>query len=162
MTDHRDALRARALPVPLDEPARAAWADRMNRMPAMRLLGAVLDLSDPALVALRLSSVDEHHMGGLGTRAVNGAIIAGMFDGALGVAGVLQFAGRRAGTVELSIKLMRPAFEAPLEAYALCIKRTPHLAFTEAELYSDGRLCAAASGIVAVTSQPKDGDADYF
>jgi acyl-coenzyme A thioesterase PaaI-like protein len=157
-----DALRARAMAIPLDASAREAWAARMNRMPAMQVIGATLDLGDPQLVALRLPTVAEHHVGGLGTRAVNGAIIAGLFDGALGVAGVLQFVGRRAGTVELSIKLMRPAFEAPLEAYGLCVKRTPHLAFTEAELYSDGRLCAAATGIVAVASQPKDGEADYW
>ncbi|MBS0396614.1 MAG: PaaI family thioesterase, partial [Proteobacteria bacterium] len=102
--------------------------------------------------------VADHHLGGLGTRAVNGAVIAGLFDVALGLAGTLQFAGQRAGTIELSIKLMRPAFEAPLEVLAVALKRTPHLAFTEAELYADERLCAVASGIVAVaSSQPEGG-----
>lgn len=158
VTTATEALRVRAQPIPLDADGRARWQARMNGLPAMQIMGARFRLGDPAVVSLELPSVAEHHLGGLGTRAVNGAVIAGMFDAALGVAGTLQFDGQRAGTVELSIKLMRPAFEAPLEVLAITVKRTPHLAFTEAELYAEGRLCAAASGIVAVANSPKDGD----
>jgi acyl-coenzyme A thioesterase PaaI-like protein len=157
-----DGLRARALAIPLDEAQRRAFAARVNSLPAMRFIGATLDCADPALVALRLETVEKQHLGGLGTRAVNGAVIAAMFDAALGFAGAIQLTGRRAGTVELSIKLMRPVFEVPLEAYAVCITRTPHLAFTEAGLFSHGRLCATASGIVAVASRPKEGDVAYW
>ena len=162
MSRELDALRARAQPIPLDAAARAAWAGRMNALPAMRTMGAALDLADEAIVAMRLETVAAHHLGGLGTKAVNGGVIAGLFDGALGVAGVLQFAGQRAGTVELSIKLMRPAFEAPLVVHGICVRRTAHLAFTEAALYADGRLCAAASGIVAVASTPPGGEDWYW
>ncbi|HRP87858.1 MAG TPA: hotdog domain-containing protein, partial [Gammaproteobacteria bacterium] len=103
-----EALRARARPIPLDADARCAWAEQFNAMPAMSATGAALDLEDPALVRVHLSEVGPHHRGGMGSSAVNGAVIAGLFDAALGVAGVLQFAGRRAGTVELSVKFMRP------------------------------------------------------
>jgi acyl-coenzyme A thioesterase PaaI-like protein len=151
-----EALRARAQPIPLDEAGRRQVAERMNGLASMRMIGARVDLADPCVVRLGLAEVAEHHLGGLGTRAVNGAVIAGLFDAALGVAGTLQFASQRAGTVELSIKLMRPAFEAPLEVLAIALKQSPHLAFTEAELYAQGRLCAVASGIVAVaSSQPR-------
>jgi acyl-coenzyme A thioesterase PaaI-like protein len=157
--DHAiSALRDRAQPIPLEELDRHAWAARMNALPATRLMGGVFDLADAAVVRLKLGTVAEHHLGGLGTRAINGAVIAAMFDAALGVAGTLQFPGQRAGTVELSIKLMRPAFEAPLEMLAIAVKRTPHLAFTEAELHADGRRCALATGIVAVANNLKDGD----
>jgi acyl-coenzyme A thioesterase PaaI-like protein len=160
MADHNalEALRARAQTIPLDVLARRTFATRMNALPATRVMGGHFDLDDAAVVRLSLASVEEHHLGGLGTRAVNGAVIAAMFDATLGVAGTLQFAGQRAGTVELSIKLMRPAFEAPLAMLGITVKRTPHLAFTEAELYAADRLCAIATGIVAVASSPKDGD----
>ena len=85
-------------------------------------------------------------------------MIAGLFDAALGIAGTLQFGGQRAGTVELSIKLMRPAFEPPVEVLAITVKHSPHLAFTAAELYSEHRLCAIATGIVALATSPKDGE----
>ena len=152
------ALRARALPIGLDAPARNEFAARMNALASVRMMGVRFDMADPAGVRLALATVPEHHQGGLGTRAVNGAVIAGMFDAALGVAGTCQLAGQRAGTVELSIKLMRPAFEAPIEVYAITLKQSPHLAFTEAELYAQGRLCAVASGIVAVASSPREDD----
>ena len=153
-----EALRARALPIPLDEDSRRQVAERMNGLASMRMIGARVDLADPLVVRIGLAEVAEHHLGGLGTRAVNGAVIAGLFDAALGVAGTLQFGGRRAGTVELSIKLMRPAFEAPLEVLAIALKHSPHLAFTEAELHAEGRLCAVASGIVALASSQPQGE----
>ena len=124
----------------------------------MGTIGARLDLSDPAVVRIGLAEVGEHHLGGMGTRAVNGAVIDGLFDLALGVAGTVQFGGRRAGTVELSIKLMRPALEAPIEVLSVALKRSPHLCFTEAELYAEGRLCAVASGIVAAASSQPQGE----
>lgn len=153
-----EALRARAQPIPLAEAARRQIAARLNGLASMRLVGAHLDLADPAVVRVTLAEVAEHHLGGLGTRAVNGAVIAGLFDAALGVAGTVQFGSLRAGTVELSIKLMRPAFEAPIEVLAIALKHSPHLAFTEAELYAEGRLCAVASGIVAVASSQPQGE----
>ena len=161
MTTHDPAaaLRARAQPIPLDATTRGEFAARMNGLASMRMMGARLELADPEVVRIGLAEVGEHHLGGLGTRAINGAVIAGLFDLALGVAGTVQFGGQRAGTVELSIKLMRPAFEAPIEVLAVALKRSPHLAFTEAELYADGRLCAVASGIVAVASSQRPGEA---
>jgi acyl-coenzyme A thioesterase PaaI-like protein len=152
------ALRARAQPIPLADAQRRQLAARMNGLASMRLIGARIDLEDPQVVRLGRAEVAEHHLGGLGTRAVNGAVIAGLFDAALGMAGTLQFGGQRAGTVELSIKLLRPAFEAPLEVLAIALKHSPQLAFTEAELYAEGRLCAVASGIVAVASSPQQGE----
>jgi acyl-coenzyme A thioesterase PaaI-like protein len=144
-----EALRARARPIPMDTAAREAWADQFNALPAMRAMDASLDLSDPAVVRVHLSEVRPHHQGGMGSAAVNGAVIAGLFDAALGVAGVLQFPGRRAGTVELSVKFMRPTRGASVDAYAITLKRAEGLAFLEGELWSEGKLCAMATGIVS-------------
>ncbi len=153
-----DSIRLRAQPIPLDAAARQGWQERLNSKPAMGLMGAHIDLSDPAVVRLVLPTVGEQHLGGLGTRAVNGGVIAALMDAALGMAGTLALSGRRAGTVELSIKLMRPAIEAPLEVLGVAVKCTPHLVFVEAELHANGRFCATATGIVAVASHQKDGD----
>jgi acyl-coenzyme A thioesterase PaaI-like protein len=144
-----EALRARARPIPMEAAPRGAWADQFNALPAMRAMDATLDLSDPAVVRVHLSEVRPHHQGGMGSAAVNGAVIAGMFDAALGVAGVLQFPGRRAGTVELSVKFMRPTRGASVDAYAITLKRAEGLAFLEGELWSEGKLCAMATGIVS-------------
>jgi acyl-coenzyme A thioesterase PaaI-like protein len=144
-----EALRARARPIPMDAEARGAWAEQFNALPAMSAMDATLDLSDPGLVRVHLAEVRAHHQGGMGSGAVNGAVIAGLFDAALGVAGVLQFPGRRAGTVELSVKFMRPTRGHSVDAYAITLKRAEGLAFLEGELWSEGKLCAMATGIVS-------------
>jgi len=149
MSASLEALRARARPIPMDAVARREWADQFNAMPAMGVMGATLDLSDPAVVRVHLSEVRPHHQGGMGSSAVNGAVIAGLFDAALGVAGVIQFAARRAGTVELSVKFMRPTRGRSVDAYAIALKRAEGLAFMEGELWSEGKLCAVATGIVS-------------
>jgi acyl-coenzyme A thioesterase PaaI-like protein len=149
MSTSLEALRARARPIPMDAEAREAWAAQFNAMPAMGAMGATLDLSDAALVRVHLSEVRPIHQGGMGSPAVNGAVIAGLFDAALGVAGVIQFPGRRAGTVELSVKFMRPTRGQSVDAYAITLKRAEGLAFLEGELWSEGKLCAVATGIVS-------------
>jgi acyl-coenzyme A thioesterase PaaI-like protein len=149
MSASLEALRARARSIPMDAAARRAWAEQFNALPAMGTMDATLDLSDAALVRVHLSEVRPHHQGGMGSAAVNGAVIAGLFDAALGVAGVLQFAGRRAGTVELSVKFLRPTRGRSVDAYAITLKRAEGLAFLEGELWSEGKLCAVATGIVS-------------
>ena len=84
------------------------------------------------------------------------AVLAGLFDCALGVAGSLQYPTRRVGTCELSLKFMRAVFDTPVDVFGACVKKTDTLAFVESELYSGGKLCALASGMVAVASDRGD------
>ncbi len=148
----REALAARGLSIPLSAGDRQRWQDQFNSIPGMKYLGCALDISDDRVVAVHLPEIQAHHQGGLGTDAVNGAVLAGFFDCALGVAGVLQFPRRRAGTVELSMKFMRPTRGDSLTAYAVALKRSGNLCFVESELYCGNRLCAVATGVVSTAS----------
>lgn len=143
------ALAARGLPFPLDGPAVALFEKRFNQIPAMHHMGARLDLSAPPRVIVHLADVQPHHRGGMGTEAVNGAVLAGLADCALGVAGVLQFSAERSGTVEMSIKFLRATVGPSVTAHAVALKRSDSVVFAEAELYSAGRLCALATGMVS-------------
>lgn len=147
-----DGLRAKALPIPMDIDARRQWADGFNRFLARGHFGARLDLEDEAVARLSLHRIEDHHLGGMGTNVVNGMIIAGLFDAALGVAGLAQFPGRRAGTVDLSIKLQRPS-RGPITVYAVATKTNDRLAFVQSELFSAGEYCASASGMVVVSGR---------
>ena len=140
------ALSERGLPIPLDADARRAWQERFNALPGMRLVGGSVDLADPVCVAVHLPEIGPAHQGGLGTDAVSGAVLAACFDVALGVAGVLQFPGRRAGTVELSMKFMRPALGGTVTAYGIALKRADNIAFVESELFCGGMVATAARG----------------
>lgn len=143
------ALAARGLRIPLDAAGRVEWQESFNTHAGMQTIGCRLDLADPRVVRVHLPRIEPHHLGGIGSDAVNGAVLAGFFDIALGVAGVLQFPGQRAGTVDLSIKFMRPTLGDSVTAYAVALKRAESIAFVESELYSDGRLCAIANGMVS-------------
>jgi acyl-coenzyme A thioesterase PaaI-like protein len=143
-----EAMAARGLHTPLDTAALEAFQERFNQIPAMSYMGCTLDLANPPIVQVHLPEVQTHHRGGMGTEAVNGAVLAGLGDCALGVAGVLQLGGERSGTVEMSIKFLRPTVGHSVVAYAVALKRGGHLVFTEAELYCEGRLCATATGMV--------------
>ncbi|MGB5622047.1 MAG: PaaI family thioesterase [Gammaproteobacteria bacterium] len=146
------ALAARGLEIPMDESGRRRWQDNFNSIPAMHYMGCRLDMSHENVVVVRLPEVRPHHQGGMGTEAVNGAVIAGLCDCALGVAGVVHFPDQRAGTVELAIKFMRPTVGQSVTAYAVALKRAASVAFAEVELYSAGRLCSIATGMVSTAS----------
>ena len=147
-----EALSARGLTIPLDAAARARWQREFNAIPAAEYMGCVLDLSHERVVRVHLPEIRPHHQGGLGTEAVNGAVLAGLCDCGLGVAGLLHFEGRRAGTVELAMKFLRPTVGATVTAYAVALKKSANMVFTEIEIYSANRLCAIATGVVATTS----------
>lgn len=149
VTSSLEALRARGRRIPMDVDQRRRWQEGFNALAGMEVMGATLDLSDECLVRVHLPEVGPHHQGGMGSSAVNGAVIAGLFDAALGVAGVIQFPGKRAGTVELSVKFLRPTRGQSVDAWAVALKRAEGLAFVEGELYAHGRLCAVATGIVS-------------
>jgi acyl-coenzyme A thioesterase PaaI-like protein len=144
--------------IPLGADDRQVWQERFNAWPAMQRFGLRLDLSHTVGVRVALDQLDAFHLGGVGDaskgggNSVNGAIIAGMFDGALAVAGVLQMPGRKAATVDLSIKMFRPV-AGPAAAIGWAVRRTNSMVFVESVLVdSRGVRCAQASGIVCAAA----------
>lgn len=149
-----------AVPIPLDPDDRRAWQERFNAWPAMLHSAVRIDLSHQLAVRVILDEMKPFHLGGAGDAsrgggtAVNGGVVAGIFDCALGVAGVIQFPGRRAATVDLSIKLLRPV-NSPASAFGWTVRRASSMAFVEAILIdSRGTRCAQASGIVCAAENP--------
>lgn len=147
--------RAQGLRLPVAAEDRAQWQQRLNALPVLRHMGAELDLTDPAVVRLRLVRQLDSHMGGLGTSALNGAVIAGMIDCGISTAGILQFRGRTCGTVHLSIDFMKPVRIALPTLECRVVRRTDSLAFIEARLLApDSGTSTQASGIVALARLP--------
>ena len=64
----------------LPEDEREALEGGWNEHPGLRHLGVRVDLSAPDVVRLYIDPVQPHHRGGLGTAAVNGAVMAAAFD----------------------------------------------------------------------------------
>ena len=66
----------------------------------------------PDRVVVELPEVRPEHLGGLGTSAVNGMVLAGLFDLAVGSTVVLVDPRRRSATVQLSMSFERAVFGA--------------------------------------------------
>jgi acyl-coenzyme A thioesterase PaaI-like protein len=150
--------------LPLDAAQRAAWQARLNALPLLRHLGAALDLSDDAVVRVRLLERHPFHDGGLGTDALNGAVVAALMDCGMAASGILAFRGRTCGTLHLSIDYMKPVRIAEPVIECRVVRRTDSIVFVEARLAGrDGGACVRASGIVSVSQlaagQPGDGGA---
>lgn len=144
--------------VPISPADLAALSARVSQLPAMLQMGATADFTDPEAVRVRIARLEPYHRGGMGTEAVNGAVIAALCDAAVGFAGTLRTLGRRAGTAQLSIQYLRPVHGGSVEAVGRVVRAGPNLVFATAEVRDeDGVLCARCDGIVAV-SQGKPGE----
>jgi len=153
-----ESLRSRGKAIPMDQGRRHEWQKNFNELPAMVTSASKLDISDDIVVKVTLPEILPQHLGGLGSDYVNGATVAGLFDASLGVAGAVHFVGQPAGTVELSIKFMRAIRGPTVTAYAVALKTSDSVCFVEGKLFSQGRLCAMASGLVALASAAKGAD----
>jgi acyl-coenzyme A thioesterase PaaI-like protein len=128
-----------------------AFQAEWNEHPGMRHMGARLDLSSPGIVRAVVDPIEPEHRGGLGTEAVNGAVIAGIFDLVIGLCGYLQTAGRRAGVAQLSIQFLRPVLGERFDVVGRTTRAGKTLVFSFAELIDEqGVVCARCDGIVAV------------
>ncbi|TDJ12974.1 MAG: PaaI family thioesterase [Gammaproteobacteria bacterium] len=152
------SLKARGKAIPMDENHRYQWQQEFNALPAMIAFGSKLDISDDTVVKVVLAEILPQHLGGLGSDYVNGAVVAGLFDASLGVAGAVHYLGQPAGTVELSIKFIRAIHGPTVTAYAVALKRSDSVCFVEGNLFSEGRLCAMASGMVALATAAEGAD----
>ena len=140
----------RPLTVPLPPEERAALTERWNQLAPMRHLGARGDFNDPAAVRITIDPLSDFHRGGLGTEAVNGAVIAGLCDAAIGMVGHLHTRGRRAGTAQLNIMFIRPVQGSRVTAIGRLIRAGTNLVFVEVNVEDEaGKLCARCDGIVA-------------
>ena len=125
-----------------------------NRHPGLRHMGATLDLSEPGVVRTVIADVRPHHRGGMGTDAVSGPVMAGLFDLAIGLLGYLASGGKRAGVAELHVKFLRPVHGARIEVAARPVRVGRNLVFADADLRDEGgTLCARADGIVAIVGE---------
>jgi len=70
--------------------------------------GIRIDLTNISKPLVIIDTVEEHHKGGIGTEAVNGAVIAMLVDLAIGLLGLPHYAEGMTGTSNLSITYAKP------------------------------------------------------
>lgn len=146
--------------IPLPSEERRRLAERWNALPAMRHLGARVDFEDPSAVRVVIDRVEPHHRGGVGTDAVNGAVIAALCDAAVGLVGHLQAPARRVGTAQLGVQFLTPLHGNRVVAVGRLVRAGRSLVFAHVEVEDEaGRVCTRCDGIVAIMG-PAGADGD--
>ena len=126
-------------------------AEAWNPSPPMRQLGARLEFTRVDRVRAVIDPVQPFHRGGIGTEAVNGVVLAGLFDLVIGTVGWLARPDRRSATVQLSMSFLRPTTGERLEAEARLVRAGMNFLFAAAEIRdADGEVTARCDGICAV------------
>ena len=128
-----------------------ALADGWNESPPMKRLGARLDFDRVDRVRAVLDPVAPYHRGGMGTDAVNGVVLAGLFDLAIGTVGWLTRPDTRSATVSLAMTFLRPTRGERVVVEARLLRAGTNLTFAAAEIFDGaGHVTARCDGTVAL------------
>jgi uncharacterized protein (TIGR00369 family) len=128
-----------------------ALADVWNASPPMRQLGARLEFDRVDRVRAVIDPLMPYHRGGMGTDAVNGPVLAGLFDLAIGTVGWLTRPETRSATVSLAMTFFRPTRGDRVTVEARLLRAGMNLTFAAAEIFDGrGEVTARCDGTVAV------------
>jgi uncharacterized protein (TIGR00369 family) len=130
----------------------ARYADLFNESVTLRYFGVRLAFPEGKRVEVRLDAIRPEHRGGLGTSAVNGGVLAALFDLAIGCTPALLDPTRRTATMQLSISFQRPVFGDSLKVIAEPTSAGQSVLFASAKILdSQGVECARCQGLVRIS-----------
>jgi uncharacterized protein (TIGR00369 family) len=139
-----------------------ALAEMWNASPSMKHFGAKLDFERVDRVRAVIDPVLDIHRGGLGTDAVNGVVLAGLFDLVVGTVGWLTRPDTRSATVTLAMSFYRPTRGNRIVAEARLIRAGMNLVFAAAEIFDgEGKATARCEGTCAIALGKSDSQEIY-
>ena len=133
----------------LDELASAA--ERLNRSPPLLHAGLLVSFPALDLIVAELAVVRAEHRGGLGTSAVNGGVLAAVFDLVTGCTALLVDPHTPSATVQLSMSFERPVLGDSLRAEGRIDTRGRRTLFASGRIFDErGQVCARCQALVAL------------
>lgn len=132
----------------------AAQLRQFNARDEIAWFGFVGAFESPGQAVVRFARLGQGALGGGGTAAVNGGVIAAGFDAAFVLAGLGQYDTPVVVTLELSVRFLHLArADRPLAFRASAVRSSRRFCFIEGFLAADGDPhaphLASASGMVA-------------
>ena len=125
----------------------AAW----SASGPLRFLNMTMSFPEGDRVLIDLPEVLPAQRGGKGSDAINGGILAAMFDFAIGATALLAPPLRRNATVHMSIDYQRAVRGNSARCIARLDRATRALAFASAEILDEhGTACSRATGLVSL------------
>jgi len=124
------------------------YAREFNKTQTLKHFGAEVSFPSLDRVQVTLRSIRPELRGGLGTSAVNGGVLAAMFDLVIGCTPALIDPTRRSATMQLSMNFMRPVLGDSLTAEGRIETAGNSSIFASAKIIDErGQVCATAQGI---------------
>lgn len=137
-------------------------AEVWNAGPPMKHFGARLEFTRIDRVRAVIDPVQPFHRGGMGTDAVNGVVLAGLFDLVIGTVGWLARPEARSATVNLAMAFLRPTRGDRVVAEARLVRSGLNLIFAAAEITDGaGEVTARCDGTCAVAHGKTDSEQIY-
>jgi uncharacterized protein (TIGR00369 family) len=131
------------------------FAEQFNQSHTLSYLGMRLSFPEGSKSVVTIPEVRPEHRGGLGTSAINGGIIAALFDLAIGCTSALLDPTRRCATLQLSMGFQRPLTGDTVRAEAEIDSYGKNTLFASARILdSQGQICARAQGVVRLSTLP--------
>jgi len=133
------------------------YARTFNASPVLKQLSGHLSFSEAAdRVLLRIEPILPSFRGGMGgTAAVNGGLLAAVFDFVIGITAALADPTRRSATMQLNMTFEQPVEGDWFAAESWIDRGGKSTLFSSAEIKDpQGRICSRASGLVRLSNVP--------
>ncbi len=131
------------------------YADSFNSSATLKAFGVKVSFPDEDTVQATIEQLKPEQRGGLGTDAINGGVLAAIFDLAIGCTPALIDPTRRSATVQLSINFMRAVRGDTLIARSKIERAGDVLLFSSAQIVDEkGVVCATCTGMSRLTDLP--------
>ena len=131
------------------------YSQAFNESLTLSHFGMKVSFPDQDTVEVVLDPVRPEQRGGLGSDAVNGGILAAMFDLVIGCAPALVDPTRRSATVQLSLNFMHAVRGDRVIARAHVTRAGGTLVFASASILdAKDQVCAMATGLSRMSNIP--------
>ncbi len=139
-------------PLPPSPQQLERYAELFNESVTLKYFGVRIAFPEGKRVEIRLDHIRPEHRGGLGTSAVNGGVLAALFDLAIGCTPALVDPTKRTATMQLSISFEKPVFGDSLRVESKVNSVGKSILFATAKIFdSQGTECARCQGVVRIS-----------
>jgi uncharacterized protein (TIGR00369 family) len=133
----------------------ARYSEAFNQSATLSHFGMKVRFPNVDTVEVMLDPVRPEQRGGMGSDAVNGGVLAAMFDLVVGCSPALVDPTRRSATVQLSMNFMSAVRGNRISARAHLTRAGEKLIFAAASIFdAQGQECATATGMSRLSSIP--------
>jgi len=130
----------------------AHYAREFSASVPLKSFGCRLHFPTSDRVVVEIDPLEPQHRGGLGTDAVNGGVLAAMFDLAIGTTPALLDTTRRNATMQLSMTFERPLRGSKLRTEAWIESAGTSTLFASARTLDEhGQVVARCQGVVKLS-----------